>query len=137
MSERRNSIRLAQTVSLPAQANSLRYTQNGRGRQTNQAPRPPILSAGTALAKRSTYFFAGDAAGEEPLFAAAGDAAGLPAEAGVLAGRMPPRFEGFASMPAANWFTIFASEVATVSSAALMISFRWLVKATVICWRTP
>ena len=80
-----------------------------------------------------SYFFAGEVAGEETGLAAAGDAAGLfAAAAGELpgfaasadAGRMPPRVAGLESTFAANWFTIFASEMATVSKAALRISFR-------------
>src|SRR3954471_2928412 len=95
--------------------------------------------------KRSAYFFAGEVAGEAPPLAAAGDAFVLLAGAGVPpglaasadAGRMPPRLAGLASMFAENWFTIFASDRATSSRAALMISLRWFVNATVICWRTP
>jgi len=78
------------------------------------------------------YFFAGDDAGVEVPLAATGDEAGLLAIAGLLpglaasaeAGRIPPRFAGFASILAAKVLTILASEIATSTSAELRICFR-------------
>ena len=90
-----------------------------------------------------TYFFAGDVAAEGLALAAdvveAGACAAVVA-AGLAAsddaGRNP-RLLGLFSMLAARLFSIFAVRIATSTNAELRISFRWFVKATVICCRTP
>jgi hypothetical protein len=78
------------------------------------------------------HFFAGDAvvAGEEAAFTT-GEELGLAAAAGVPAGfaaSVPagrrPRLPGLLNMLEAKLLTIFASDIATVTSAAFKISLR-------------
>src|SRR5258706_640194 len=141
ISERRNSIleccdwsQLFQESRSQTESSdkSPHFTQNGRGRQTLQAPRPLYLISSGALVRHQNgsatwdHFFAGDAAvaGEEVVFAA-GDELGLaPAGAGVPAGfaasvaaGRKPRLDGLFNRFAATLFTIFASDMATITRA--------------------
>ena len=89
------------------------------------------------------YFFVGAAAGEEIDFATEGDAVAVVGDellagfaASDEAGRSP-RLLGLASMLPARLFSIFAARNATSTSAEISMSALCLVKAEVICCRTP
>ena len=113
-------------------------TENGRGRQTTQAPRPlPSIKPGAQERRLNGpgtchHFLAGDVvvAGEVAGFDA-GDELALAAAAGLLpgfaasveAGRKP-RLLGLLNILAARLFTTFASLKATSSNAAFKISLR-------------